>query len=338
MPDFKENYGLKKYNTFGIDAKAKYFVTFDSIIELKNILQSEIYSSNKTFILGGGSNILLTKDFDGLILHNKITGICILEDNEEFVIVEVGAGVNWHDFVLWSVSQELSGLENLALIPGTVGAGPVQNIGAYGMEVKDTITKVHAFEIAKSTIKIFSNEECKFEYRNSIFKVALKDKIIITKVEFKLLKTPLNKTTYGAIQDELKALNLKPSPRHIAEAVVNIRNRKLPKPTELGNSGSFFKNPVISTDKFEALKKDFPEIVGYKISELETKLAAGWLIENAGLKGYRDGDAGVHKNQALVLVNYGNASGTDIYNLAKKIQKTILEKYSVHIEPEVNIL
>jgi UDP-N-acetylmuramate dehydrogenase len=320
MSDFKENYGLKKYNTFGIDAKAKYFVSFDSIIELKNILQSEIYSSNKTFILGGGSNILLTKDFDGLILHNKIAGICILEDNEEFVIVDVGAGVNWHDFVLWSVSQELSGLENLALIPGTVGAGPVQNIGAYGMEVKDTITKVHAFEIAKSTIKIFSNEECKFEYRNSIFKVALKDKIIITKVEFKLLKTPLNKTTY------------------IAEAVVNIRNRKLPKPTELGNSGSFFKNPVISTDKFEALKKDFPEIVGYKISELETKLAAGWLIENAGLKGYRDGDAGVHKNQALVLVNYGNASGTDIYNLAKKIQKTILEKYSVHIEPEVNIL
>jgi len=281
---------------------------------------------------------LLTQDFDGLILHNKIAGICILEDNEEFSIVEVGAGVNWHEFVQWSVSQELSGVENLALIPGTVGASPVQNIGAYGMEVKDTITKVHAFEIKKRTTKTFSNEECKFEYRNSVFKITLKDKIIITKVEFKLLKTPLNKTTYGAIEEELKILKLNPSPKNIANAVINIRNRKLPNPEELGNSGSFFKNPIISTSKFNSLKKDFPDIVGYKISDNETKLAAGWLIEKAGLKGYRDGDAGVHKNQALVLVNHGNASGQEINNLSRKIQKTILEKYGIQIEPEVNIL
>ena len=338
MPDFKENYSLKKHNTFGITAKAKYFAAFDSIIELKDILDSEIYSVNKTFILGGGSNILLTKDFDGLILHNKIAGICILEDNEEFVIVEVGGGVNWHEFVQWSVSQELSGVENLALIPGTVGASPVQNIGAYGIEVKDTITKVHAFEIEKRTTNIFSNKECKFEYRNSVFKVTLKDKIIITKVEFKLLKTPPNKTTYGAIEKELQALNLKPSPKNIADAVINIRNRKLPNPAELGNSGSFFKNPVISRSKFELLKKDFPKIVGYKISDNETKIAAGWLIDNAGLKGYRNGDAGVHKDQALVLVNYEKASGKDIINLAKKIQKTILEKYTIALETEVNIL
>lgn len=338
MHEFKENYCLKDYNTFGIDAKAKYFTEFDSTDELKKIFKSKIYNSNKNFILGGGSNILLANDFDGLILYNKILGICILEDNKEFIIVEVGGGVNWHDFVKWSVSQELSGVENLALIPGTVGASPVQNIGAYGMEVKDSITKVHTFGIAKETIKTFSNEECKFEYRNSIFKLKLKDKIIITKVEFKLFKTPLNKITYGAIEKELKSSKLKSSPKNIANIVVIIRNRKLPNPAVLGNCGSFFKNPIISTSKFELLKKDFPKIVGYEISEIETKIAAGWLIENAGLKGYRDGDAGVHKNQALVLVNYGNASGQDIINLAEKIQKTILEKYMITLEPEVNIL
>ncbi len=338
MPDFKENHSLKKYNTFGINAKAKYFTVFESIIDLKDILASEIYKKNKNFILGEGSNILFTKDFNGLILHNQIKGICILEDNNDSVIVEVGGGMNWHDFVEWSVSQELSGIENLALIPGTVGASPVQNIGAYGMEVKDTITKVHTFMIEEEEIRIFSNDECKFEYRDSIFKGSLKDKIIITKVEFRLLKTALNKTTYGAIEEELKTLNVKPSPKNIADAVINIRNRKLPNPSELGNSGSFFKNPIISTSKFESLKTDFPEIVGYKISENETKLAAGWLIENAGLKGYREGDAGVHKKQALVLVNYENANGEDIMNLARNIQETILERYGVQIVPEVNIL
>lgn len=338
MPEFKENYCLKKHNTFGINVKAKYFVTFNSTEKLKDILNSEIYQNNKTCVLGGGSNILLTQDFDGLILHNKIEDIDILEDNKESVIVEVGAGTNWHKFVQWSIDQDLSGIENLALIPGSVGASPVQNIGAYGMEVKDTITKVHTIEIEKKAIKIFNNKECGFEYRNSIFKTTLKDKIIITKAEFKLSKTPLNKTTYGSIEKELHTLKIEPSPKNIAQAVINIRNRKLPNPEELGNSGSFFKNPIISIDKFESLKTDFPEIVGYKISDKETKLAAGWLIEKAGLKGLRDGDAGVHKRQALVLVNYGNASGKEIINLARKIQKTILEKYGIQIEPEVKIL
>ena len=206
------------------------------------------------------------------------------------------------------------------------------------MEVKDTITKVHAFMVHEKEIEIFSNEDCKFKYRDSIFKGLLKDRLIITKVEFKLQKTAINKTTYGAIQEELKTLNLKPSPKNISDAVINIRNRKLPNPAKLGNSGSFFKNPIISTRMFESLKKDFPGIVGYKISENQTKIAAGWLIENAGLKGYRKGDAGVHKKQALVLVNYEKASGKDIMNLAKKIQKTILTRYGIQIEPEVNIL
>lgn len=338
MPKFKENYCLKDQNTFGVDAKAKYFTTFDSIIELNNILDSEIYNTNKTFMLGGGSNILFTQDFDGLIMHNKIKGIQILEDNKESVIIEVGGGVDWHKFVQWSVSQELSGVENLALIPGTVGASPVQNIGAYGMEVKDSITKVHTFDTQNRKSRIYKNEECKFAYRSSIFKVKLKNRIIITKVEFRLLKTPLNKTTYGAIEEELNSLNLHPSPKHIADAVINIRNRKLPNPATLGNSGSFFKNPIISTIKFKELEQEFPQIVGYKVSDNETKIAAGWLIENAGLKGYRDNDAGIHKNQALVLVNYGNASGREIVNLAKKIQETILNKYGIKIDPEVNIL
>ena len=338
MSNIQENYSLKDYNTFGIDAKAKYFATFDSSYELKDILNSKIYNNNKTFVLGGGSNLLFTKDYEGIIIHNTIAGICILEDNDDNVVVEVGAGENWHNFVMWSVGQELSGIENLALIPGTVGASPIQNIGAYGLEVKDTIHKVTAIEIATQKTKIFNNLDCKFEYRNSIFKGELKDKFIITKVEFLLSKTPLNNTTYGAITDELKRLRREPSPASIAEAVINIRNSKLPDPKVLGNSGSFFKNPIIETNQYEELKKEFPEMVGYTISEKKTKVAAGWLIDNAGLKGYQKADAGVHKNQALVLVNYGNASGAEILNLAKEIQEKIKEKYGISIEPEVNIL
>ena len=336
--NFFENFSLKNHNTFGIDVKSRIFVEFESVMELKEIISSDTFNNNKYFILGEGSNLLFTQDYNGLIIHNKIAGICILEDNDNNVIVEVGSGVNWHEFVMWSVNQELSGIENLALIPGTVGASPIQNIGAYGMEVKDSISKVHAFEIESKELKTFNNTKCNFGYRNSIFKGTLKNKFIITKVEFNLSKTALNKTTYGAIEEELKILNLQPSPNNIAESVIGIRSRKLPNPAEIGNSGSFFKNPIIKTSNFKDLKKQFPEMVGYKISEKETKIAAGWLIDNAGLKGYRKGDAGVHKNQALVLVNYGNASGQEIINLSKMIQKTILEKYGIQIKPEVNIL
>ena len=338
MSNILHNYSLKNHNTFGIAVKAKYFSTFHSVLELKEILKTNLHKEEKFFILGSGSNILLTKDFDGFILHNKIEGICILEDNENDILVEVGGGVVWHDYVMWSVSKELSGIENLALIPGTVGASPVQNIGAYGMEVKDSITKVHTIEIKNKEVKIFSNKDCEFSYRNSIFKKEKENKFIITKVEFKLSKKSLNKTTYGAIEDELKNLNLEANPTTIAEAVIKIRGRKLPDPKVLGNSGSFFKNPIIETTEFEALKKEFPDMVGYTISNSKTKIAAGWLIDSAGLKGYRKSDAGVHENQALVLVNYGNASGTEIINLAKEIQQKIKAKYSILLEPEVSIL
>tara|TARA_B100000780_G_scaffold179789_1_gene126030 strand:- start:3 stop:1019 length:1017 start_codon:yes stop_codon:yes gene_type:complete len=338
MSNILNNYSLKNHNTFGINVEAKYFSTFNSMIELKEILKINLHKKEKFFILGSGSNILLTKDFDGFILHNKIEGICIIEDNENDIIVEVGSGVVWHDFVMWSVNQELSGIENLALIPGTVGASPVQNIGAYGMEAKDSITKVHTLEIKNKKVKIFSNKDCEFSYRNSIFKKEKEKKFIITKVEFRLSKEHFNRTEYGAIEEELKKLKLKANPATIAKAVIKIRNRKLPNPKVLGNSGSFFKNPVIETSEFNVLKKEFPEMIGYTISNSQTKVAAGWLIDNAGLKGYRKADAGVHKNQALVLVNYGNATGTEIIKLAKEIQQKIKAQYGIIIEPEVSIL
>lgn len=334
----KENYSLKNHNTFGIDVKAKYFATFNSEKELTNLLKSEIIQKELLFILGGGSNILLTKDFNGIVLANEIKGIEVISENDNHTTIKVGAGEIWHDFVLWSISNNLSGIENLALIPGLVGASPMQNIGAYGMEVKDVIESVDYIEIKSRKKKTIENSACNFEYRDSIFKHELKEEVIITKVIFTLSKTPLNKTTYGAIEDELRNLKKEASPKNITEAVINIRNRKLPNPSELGNSGSFFKNPIIETSQFEELKKEFSEIVGYSVSEKKTKIAAGWLIDNAGLKGYRKGDAGIHKNQALVLVNYGKATGLEIINLAKKIQKVVKEKYNIEIELEVNVL
>ena len=336
--NFSENYSLKNHNTFGVDAKAKYFATFNSEEELADLLKSEITQKEPLFILGGGSNILLTKNFDGLVLANEIKGIEIVSENENYNTIKVGAGEVWHDFVLWSIDKNLSGIENLALIPGLVGASPMQNIGAYGVEVKDVVESVDFIEIDSGNKKTIENSACNFGYRDSIFKHELKGKVVITKVVLKLSRTPLNKTTYGAIDVELKNLNLEASPKNIAQAVINIRNSKLPDPKVLGNSGSFFKNPVIETTKFEELKKEFPEIVGYKVSETKTKIAAGWLIDNAGLKGYRKADAGVHKNQALVLVNYGNATGLEIINLAKEIQIVVKEKYGIQIELEVKIL
>jgi len=334
----QQNYSLKNYNTFGIAAIAKYFACFSSENELVELLRNDLCKTEPLFILGGGSNILLTQDFEGLVLANTIKGMEVLAEDNHSSTIEVGAGEVWHDFVLWSIDKNLSGIENLALIPGLVGASPMQNIGAYGLEVKDVITTVHFIEIGSGNSKILSNEDCNFGYRDSIFKHKLKEKVVITKVIFKLSKTPLNKTTYGAIEEELKNLNLEPSPKNISTAVINIRSRKLPDPKILGNSGSFFKNPIIETTQFENLKREFPEMVGYTISETKTKIAAGWLIDNAGLKGYRKADAGVHKNQALVLVNYGNATGLEIINLAKEIQEKIKDKYGISITPEVNIL
>ena len=338
MSNILHNYSLKNYNTFGIAAKAKYFASFSSEAELTALLKNNICKIEPLFILGGGSNILLTQDFEGIVLANNIKGIDVISEDEQSIIIEVGAGEVWHDFVLWSINQNLSGIENLALIPGLVGASPMQNIGAYGTEVKDVITKVSYIEIATGLQKEITTSECNFGYRDSIFKEELRGKVVITKVVYKLSKTPLNNIKYGAITEELKRLKKEPSPGSIAQAVINIRSSKLPDPKVLGNSGSFFKNPIIKTSQFEEMKKEFPEMVGYTISESKTKIAAGWLIDNAGLKGYRKADAGVHKNQALVLVNYGNATGTEIINLAKEVQQKVKEKYGISIEPEVNIM
>lgn len=331
-----ENISLKNYNTFGIDVKAKRFISINSVKELQQLL----FKEKELFLLSGGSNMLLTKDIEKLVAHIDIRGISIENEDENFVEVTVNAGENWHEFVLWCVNKNYGGLENLSLIPGKVGTCPMQNIGAYGVEVKDTITKVSVLEIQTGKITSFSNEECKFDYRNSIFKTEVKNKFIIISVSFKLTKKHhIFHTSYGAIETELSSKKIStPNLKDISDAVIAIRKSKLPDPKELGNSGSFFKNPLITDKHFKNLQKKFPTIPSYIISETELKIPAGWLIEQAGFKGKRFGNCGVHKKQALVLVNYGNASGIEILNLAKKIQKIILEKFEIELEIEVNII
>ena len=338
MQNILNNYNLKKYNTFNVNVRAKYFASFNSKKQLQQLLENQICQNENILILGGGSNILFTKNINGIVLHNNINGISIIKEGTKNIVVKVGAGVVWHDFVIWSVKKNLSGIENLALIPGSVGASPIQNIGAYGAEVKSTIEEVIGIEINSSKERRFTNTECEFNYRSSIFKNELKNKYIITEVIFKLSKKHLNITSYGDVKKELDNLKLPPNPKNISTAVINIRNIKLPHPKKLANSGSFFKNPIISTNTFNSIKKKFPNIISYKISEKKIKIAAGWLIENAGLKGHRVGDAGVHKNQALVIVNYDKATGKEILNLANNIRDKIKKIYGISIENEVNIL
>lgn len=332
------NFSLKNYNTFGIEAKAKEFVTVHSKDELIEILQQN--PTSKKFILGGGSNMLLTQDIDALVIHLDLKSKKVIDENDDFVWVESQAGENWHEFVLWTIEQNFGGLENLSLIPGNVGTTPIQNIGAYGVEIKDTFVLCEAIHIETQELLVFTNEKCKFGYRESIFKNEIKDEFIITSVVFKLTKHnhKLN-TSYGAIEAELeKQLIKNPSLKDVSNAVIAIRESKLPNPKELGNSGSFFKNPVILKSDFEKIQQNFPEIPHYVVSETEVKVPAGWLIEQAGFKGKRFGDAGIHKNQALVLVNYGNATGQEILEVSKNIQKTIFETYGISIEAEVNII
>lgn len=331
-----ENISLKNYNTFGISVNAKRFISINLVEELQQLL----FKEKELFLLSGGSNMLFTKDIEKLVTHINIKGISIENEDENFVEVTVNAGENWDEFVLWCVNKNYGGLENLSLIPGKVGTCPMQNIGAYGVEVKDTITKVSVLEIETGKIKSFSNEECKFDYRNSIFKKEVKDKYIIISVSFKLTKKHhVFHTSYGAIETELSLKEIiNPNLKDISDAVIAIRKSKLPDPKKLGNSGSFFKNPLITVKHFENLQKKFPTIPSYIISETELKIPAGWLIEQAGFKGKRFGNCGVHEKQALVLVNYGNAAGIEILNLAKMIQKTILEKFEIELEIEVNII
>ena len=332
----QSDFSLKNYNTFGIEAKAKQFVSVSSIAELKEIL----VQNNPIFILGGGSNMLLTQDIQKLVLHVNLKGIEIVETNEDFAIVKAQAGENWHEFVLYCIEQNLGGIENLSLIPGNVGTTPIQNIGAYGVEIKDTMLSCEALNLKTLEIETFTNADCQFEYRESIFKKELKNQYIITSVSFKLsTKNHKVSTTYGVIGADLQKNNIEnPTLKDVSNAVIAIRQSKLPDPKELGNSGSFFKNPIISKEAYEKAKALHPEMPHYVVSETEVKVPAGWLIEQAGFKGKRFGDAGVHKNQALVLVNYGAATGAEIVALSKNIQKTILEKFGIAIEAEVNII
>jgi|688.fasta_scaffold83244_3 UDP-N-acetylmuramate dehydrogenase len=336
--EIQNHFSLKNYNTFGIEAKAKQFVAVHSIEELKLVLSEN--KTKKKFILGGGSNMLLTKDIDSLVIHIDLKGKKIIEENDDFVWVESQAGENWHEFVMWTIDNDFGGLENMSLIPGNVGTTPVQNIGAYGTEIKDTFVSCSAMKIDSMEMKSFENAECHFGYRESIFKNKVKDQFIITSVVYKLTKRnhKIN-ISYGDISSELEKLNIKkPTLKDVSNAVISIRQSKLPDPKVLGNSGSFFKNPIVLKSEFEPIHKKFPEMKFYEISETEVKVPAGWLIEQAGFKGKRYGDAGIHKNQALVLVNYGNASGQDILNVSKEIQDTIFQKFGIFIEAEVNII
>ena len=334
----QHNISLKKYNSFGIEAFAKHFASISNIEDLKTILQLNEYKNR--FILGGGSNMLLTKNIDALVLHINLKGITIVSEDDTSVIVKANAGENWHEFVLWCIAHDFGGLENLSLIPGNVGTAPIQNIGAYGVELKDTFISCETLDIDTHKTKSFNNSECKFDYRNSIFKQDLKGQQIITSVTFKLSKlNHVLHTNYGAIALQLETMHVtNPTIRDVSNAVIAIRDSKLPNPKDIGNSGSFFKNPVISMKNFEDLKLNFPEIPGYPISSDTIKIPAGWLIEKAGFKGKRFGNYGVHDKQALVLVNYGDAKGIDILKLSKTIQKTIKRIFHIAIEAEVNIL
>lgn len=338
----EKNKSLKKYNSFGIDVNASFFASFNNVEEAKDLLN---FTSNNLMVLGGGSNILFTKDFDGLVIKNEISGIDIVNEDDNYVYVKAGAGVKWHDLVLYCIDKNLAGIENLSLIPGNVGASPMQNIGAYGVEIKDVFYQLEALHVNEKKIIAFNLNDCAFCYRESVFKRKYKGEFIITSVTYRLNKIPRFNTSYGAIEQELERMGVKElSIKSISQAVINIRSSKLPDPAVIGNAGSFFKNPEVSLAVYENLKEQYPQVSGYALQNGNVKLAAGWLIEHAGpaenisWKGYRMGDAGCHAKQALVLVNYGDATGGDIYNLSEAILQSVYKKYKVQLEREVNIM
>ncbi len=335
----ESNISLKAFNTFGIDVKARLFAAFQTIDDLVEVLSDSKLREEKRLILGGGSNILLTSDYDGLVLKNELYGIELIDEDNDYYYVQAGAGENWHEFVMTCIENDWAGLENLSLIPGCVGASPMQNIGAYGVEIKDRFEYLEALNLTTLQVEVFELEDCHFGYRESIFKRELKDEYIITSVVYRLFKTPQLNTSYGAIESELQKMNIKhPTIRDVSNAVIAIRSSKLPDPAEIGNSGSFFKNPVISNDHFDQVKAAHPTIVAYPAGPGKTKVAAGWLIDQAGWKGFTRENYGVHKNQALVLVNYGGASGKEIYDLSTEILNSVRDKYGITLEREVNIV
>ena len=330
-----ENVSLKPYNTFGIDCTARFFAIVNTKSDLRRIYAEPEFLKLPKLILGAGSNVLLCGDFEGLVLKINLKGIEVLADG----FIKVQAGENWHEFVLWSLANGYNGLENLSLIPGNVGTAPMQNIGAYGVELKDVFFELEAFHIASKEMHVFSNSKCEFGYRESVFKSIHRGKYVILSVTFKLKTDTVVDVKYGAIQRVLNDSEvLNPSPKQVSDAVIYIRKSKLPDPAEIGNSGSFFKNPVIFKKDYQILQESYTDIPSYPINALEVKVPAGWLIEKAGWKGKVIDNYGVHKNQALVLVNYGGAKGNDIYLLAKKIQESIKDMFDIHLQMEVNII
>lgn len=330
----QQNISLKPYNTFGIDVQARQFGTFHNVDELQEALEANAHP----MILGGGSNILLTKNVDGLVLKNELTGIEVLREDEQHVYVKAAAGENWHRFVMFCVERNFGGVENLALIPGNCGASPMQNIGAYGVEIKDTFYELEAFHLQDKKIITFNAADCAFGYRESVFKRKYRNQFVILNVTFRLSKNPSYNTSYGAIEQELEKMQVQElSTKAIAQAVINIRSSKLPDPNQIGNAGSFFKNPTLPSAELSRLQSIHPQIPFYVVDEQHIKIPAGWLIEQLGWKGYREGDAGCHAKQALVLVNYGSATGQQVYELSEKILQSVSEKFGITLEREVNI-
>jgi UDP-N-acetylmuramate dehydrogenase len=333
----QENISLRPYNTFGIEVNARYFATFINKDELEELTTGSVRQAS--LILGGGSNILFTKDYDGLVLKNEIKGITELHEDSEYVYVKAGAGENWHQFVLHCIQRNWAGIENLSLIPGSVGASPMQNIGAYGVEIDDVFWDLEAYHLSERKIVTFTRSDCEFGYRESVFKKKFKDQFAILSVTFRLRKKPRFNTSYGAIEQELERMGVSDlSIKAISDAVINIRSSKLPNPEYIGNAGSFFKNPSIDALAYENLQSKFESLVGYPNPDGSVKLAAGWLIEQCGWKGFRRGDAGCHDKQALVLVNHGKATGSEIYQLSEEILQSVKEKFGITLEREVNII
>jgi UDP-N-acetylmuramate dehydrogenase len=339
--DIAENFSLKRYNTFNVEAAARYFAAFDSVDTLREALSEAQHKvgEKRVLILGGGSNLLFTRDYDGYVLKNEIRGIELVGEDAEYSYVRAGAGENWHQLVLHCLRHQYAGLENLSLIPGCVGASPIQNIGAYGVELKDVFASLQALNVHDLSVHTFAASDCAFGYRESVFKREYENQFVILNVTLRLNKRPVFHTSYGAIEQELEAMGVRElSIAAIAQAVMNIRRSKLPDPREIGNAGSFFKNPVLSAFEIERLRKINPAIPVHAVNGASGKVPAGWLIEQAGWKGYSAGDAGVHDRQALVLVNRGGAGGQEIYDLSEKIVQSVREKFGVQLEREVNIV
>ena len=334
-----ENYPLLKLNTFGVDVKAKYFTSINTINELIELTNTNVFKDLELLILGGGSNILFTKDFDGLVILNNIKGKEIIDQNQQSIFLKIGAGENWHELVMYCVDNGWGGIENLSLIPGNTGTAPMQNIGAYGVEIKETFIELEALEISSGKIVKFNNSDCEFGYRESVFKNKMKNQYIILNITLELKKNPVLNINYGDVKAILESQNIKnPAIKEVSNAIISIRQSKLPDPKKIGNSGSFFKNPIVSLNQLELIKKKYPNVVNYEINENEFKIAAGWLIERAGWKGKKFNNYGVHEKQALVLVNYGLANGMEIFELSEKIILDIKDKFGITLEREVNII